>query len=315
MPPSIQPSVEVSIDGSIANNNPADNNIVKQCTDTNSKDDIIYTNKLKEMHKALPTSTQAERHRFLIADRQGNTKAAIEKLQNYLDWREEHVDDELSHLDSWSYATQIAMNHQARRTAKKGNSINDSGIDSTNTYKLPCPLFMYEHESTSTTNTSINNSVTTTTTRMKYIQHLPARIDLKLADNSTYALALALYIDHILDRNSTEKATLVIDVRPGYGWSNIKAIQLLPFIQMVSKLLCDLFPSRLEKCIVYPVPKVALFLWKAVQPFVGTETVDKICLISGSAGKKDKVPKQVSKYLDEELIAKLEERRTSLFIR
>jgi len=150
---------------------------------------------------------------------------------------------------------------------------------------------------------------------MKYIQHLPARINLKLADNSTYALALALYIDHILDRNSTEKATLVIDVRPGYGWSNIKAIQLLPFIQMVSKLLCDLFPSRLEKCIVYPVPKVALFLWKAVQPFVGTETVDKICLISGSAGKKDRVPTNVSKYLDEDLIAKLEERRTSLFIR
>jgi len=317
MPPSNQSSIEVSIDGSTtvlvaSNNNPADIS-VKQCADNNNdKDDIIYTNKLKEMHRALPTSTQAERQRFLIADRQGNTKAAINKLQYYLDWRRQHTDDELSHLDSWTYATQIAM-QQAK--AKKGNSINDSGIDSTNTtYKLPCPLFMYEHDSTSTANTSIDSTVTTNTTRMKYIQHLPARIDL-LADNSTYALALALYIDHILDRNSTEKATLVIDVRPGYGWSNIKAIQLLPFIQMVSKLLCDLFPSRLEKCIVYPVPKVALFLWKAVQPFVGTETVDKICLISGSAGKKDKVPTNVSKYLDEDLIAKLEERRTSLFIR
>ena len=312
MPPSNQSSIEVSIDGSIASINPADNS-VKQCVDNNnSKDDIIYTNKLKEIQKALPTSTQAECRRFLV-DRQGNTKAAINKLQYYLEWRRQHIDDELSHLDSWSYATQIAMNHQARRTAKKGNSIND--IDSTNTYKLPCTLFMYEHESSTWTNTEINSSNTTTTTRMKYIQHLPARIDIKLADNSTYALALALYIDHILDRNSTEKATLIIDVRPGYGWCNIKAIQLLPFIQMVSKLLCDLFPSRLEKCIVYPVPKVALFLWKAVQPFVGTETVNKICLISGSAGKKDKVPKQVSKYLDEELINKLEERRTSLFIR
>ena len=296
MPPSNQSSIEVSIDGSIAHNNPADNS-VKQCTESNIKENNIYTNKLKEMHNALPTSTQAERQRFLI-DRQGNTKAAINKLQNYLDWRKQHVDDELSHLDSWTYATQIVMNHETRRTAKKGNSINDTGIDSTNTYKLPCTLFMYEHESS-----------------MKYIQHLPARINLSLADNSTYALALALYIDHILDRNSTEKATLVIDVRPGYGWCNIKAIQLLPFIQMVSKLLCDLFPSRLEKCIVYPVPKMALFLWKAVQPFVGTETVDKICLISGPAGKKDRVPTNVSKYLDEDLIAKLEERRTSLFIR
>jgi len=312
MPPSNQFSIEVSIDGSIASNNPADNS-VKQCADNNNnKDDTIYTNKLKEIHKALPTSTQAERRRFLIADRQGNTKAATEKLQSYLDWRRQHINDELSHLDPWTYATQIAMNHQAK--AKKGKPINDIDVNNTNTtYKLPSPLFMYEHNSI--TNTSIDSTVTTSTTRMKYIQHLPARIDLTLADNSTYALALALYIDHILDRNSTEKATLVIDVRPGYGWCNIKAIQLLPFIQMVSKLLCDLFPSRLEKCIVYPVPKVALFLWKAVQPFVGTETVDKICLISGSAGKKDKVPTNVSKYLDEDLIAKLEERRTSLFIR
>ena len=165
MPPSIsnQASVEVSIDGSIANNNPADNNTIKQCTDTNNKENNIYTNKLKEMHKALPTSTQAERYRFLIADRQGNTKTAINKLQKYLDWREEHVDAELSHLDSWTYAIQIAM--QAK--TKKGESINDIDITST-TYKLPCPLFTYEHESsTSTSNTSMNTSVATTTTRMK----------------------------------------------------------------------------------------------------------------------------------------------------
>lgn len=304
MPPSNQSSIEVSIEAT--STNPADNSL-KQCSiyTTNNEDDILYTNKLKEIQKALPTSTQAERQRFLI-DRQGNTKAAIEKLQHYLEWRKQHVNDELCHLDSWTYATQIAM-QQARR-AKKGKPIND--IDST-TYKLPCTLFMYEHEST-LTNTSPKSSNTTNTTSMKYIQHLPARIDLKLADNSTYALAFALYIDHVLDRNSTEKATLIIDVRPGYGWSNINAIQLLPFIQMVSRLLCDLFPTRLEKCLVYPVPKMALFLWKAIQPFVGTETVDKIKLISGPAGKKDKVPTKVSRYIDKKLIAKLEERRTSL---
>ena len=285
MPPSYNTNSTDS--GSATTNNINCNTSSNKQSTNNNEEDNVFEQELREMHQAVPTATHAECQRFL-ADRNGNTKTAIDKLRCYIEWRNKYCNDELSHLDSWTYASQLAL-QSANAANKKGNV-----VDST-TFKLPCTFFMMEEGA------------------KKYLHHFPARIDTKLADTSTYALALALYIDHVLDRNTTEKATLIIDVRPGYGWANINAIHLLPFIQSVSRLLCDLFPSRLEQCIVYPVPKVATFLWKAIRPFVGTETVDKICLVTGPAGKKDKVPKKVCNYLDKKLITKLEEKRTSCF--
>jgi hypothetical protein len=149
--------------------------------------------------------------------------------------------------------------------------------------------------------------------KKRYLQHLPARIDPKLANTSVYALAFAIYLDRALDRTSTEKVTLVIDVRSGYGWANIKAYHLLPFIQSTVRLLCDLHPMRLERCIIFPVPAVANFIWLAVKPFLGKDTVHKVCLVSGMAGTNDRVPEKLDKYLDHDLIRKFEERRTGCF--
>jgi hypothetical protein len=129
-----------------------------------------------------------------------------------------------------------------------------------------------------------------------------------------YALALAIYIDYTLDRSSMEKIILVIDVRAGQGWANIAAIKLIPFIQETVRLLCDLHPTRLEQCIIYPVPVIANIIWKAVKPFVGKDTVKKICLVSGSgAGMNDIVPEKVNKYLDCELLQQFETTRMDCF--
>lgn len=273
----------------------------KQSTHENGE---LETKEHREIHHALPTSTHAERQRFLT-DRSGDVQAAITKLRNFLEWRKQHCNDDLGHLDSWTYATQLAV--QSQIAAKKLNKNNDTDT----TLKLPCTLYMQEHEqSTSKTNTDDNTII-----KKKYLQHFPARIATKLADTSIYALALAIYLDHALDRTSTEKVTLVIDVRSGHGWANIKAVQLLPFIQSTVRLLCDLHPMRLEQCIIFPVPKVANVIYKAVKPFLGKDTVKKVRLVSGPAGRNDKVPKKLCGYLDEELIVKFEERRTSCFTR
>jgi hypothetical protein len=129
-----------------------------------------------------------------------------------------------------------------------------------------------------------------------------------------YALALAIYIDYTLDRSSMEKIILVIDVRAGQGWANIAAINLIPFIQETVRLLCNLHPTRLEQCIIYPVPVIANIIWKAVKPFVGKDTVKKICLVSGSgAGRNDIVPEKVNKYLDCKLLTRFETTRMDCF--
>ncbi|KAL7553794.1 hypothetical protein ACHAWF_017604 [Thalassiosira exigua] len=246
---------------------------------------------LMQIEQALPDSTPAERMRFLT-DRRGDVEAAIGKLRNYLEWRKRHCDDDLAHLDPWTYATQLAIK-------------SSGGAGNCTDVKLPCTVFTSKHCDND------DDSIT----MAKYIHHLPARIDATLADTSVYALAMAIYIDRALDRRSTEKIALVIDVRPGRGWANIKAVRLLPFIQSTARMLCDLHPTRLERCVVFPVPKVANFLWGAVKPFMGKETAKKVCLVSGSAGKDDGVPKKLCEYLDRELIRDFEDRRKSYFSR
>ena len=279
------------------------------------------TNKLSDVHDALPDSTQAECQRFLM-DSNGDAEAAIHKLGNYLQWRKQYCNnDQLNHLDPWAYATLMAMQSSAAK--KKGSKEKNKGgmsnsKASTCDNNLPCTVFVLQHEqiqqsSTFETNNTANDDTNTNYITKKYLHHLPARIDPKLADTSTYALALALFIDRVLDRKSTEKATLVIDVRAGYGWANISAIKLVPFIQSVIRMLCDLFPNRLEKCIVFPIPKAANVLWKASKAFVDKETANRICLVSGPASKKSKVPTKLGRYLDHELITKLEDKRTSCF--
>ena len=76
--------------------------------------------------------------------------------------------------------------------------------------------------------------------------------------------------------------------------------------QSVIRMLRDLFLNRLEKCVVFPIPKAANVLWKA------SKTRD-CCLVSGPASKKSKVPTKLGRYLDHELITKLEDKRTSCF--
>ena len=242
---------------------------------------------LQYMETAVPESTHAERQRFLV-DCSGKQTAAIDKLKKYIKWRSEHYDDALrEEPDSWTYATQMLQKSKC-----------DGGATRTST-KLPCIVYVHE----------------TSQSMTRYVQHLPARIDTKLANPSTYALALAIYLEHLFDRNSIEKVTLVIDVRAGEGWANILAIHLIPFMQMSCRLLTDLHPERLESCILFPMPKVTNVIWKAVKPFLHKDTRKKVILINGPAGVDDPVPKKLSKVVDDEMILQLEDKRRSCFSR
>lgn len=238
---------------------------------------------IQHMKTAVPESTRAERQRFLV-DCNGNQTAAIDKLRKYMKWRSEHCDGALrEEVDPWTYATQMLQKHSAK-----------NATDTTSSTSLPC--IVYVHEKTT-----------------RYVQLLPARIDTTLAKPSTYTLALAIFLEHLFDRNSNERITLVIDVRAGQGWANILAIHLIPFMQTACRLLCDLHPERLESCIIFPMPKVANVIWKAVKPFLHKDTRKKIVLVNGPAGINDPVPKKMVQLMDEEMMHQLEDKRRSCF--
>jgi hypothetical protein len=110
---------------------------------------------------------------------------------------------------------------------------------------------------------------------------IPGLMDDKLAKAETYALAVAIYFDRKLDRESLERVTVCLDVRAGKGWPNIHALRLIPFMKNSLKLLLRTFPERLHKCVVYPVPPAFLYVWTMISKCLDPVTSEKISVVSG----------------------------------
>jgi hypothetical protein len=144
---------------------------------------------------------------------------------------------------------------------------------------------------------------------------LPAQVDKKLANAETYALAKAIYLDRKFGRDSNDLATILIDVRPGQGWSNPKAFTMVPYIRSVSRILHQYFPQRMDKCLVYPLPTAALVIWDMARPVLDRSIVDAITLVQGSDALAAPPPNaELGKYLEEDMLEKMEAKRRSLFV-
>lgn len=244
----------------------------------------------------VPESTPEERTRFLVA-KNGNVSVAAKYLIGYLEWRTAHdvdsekcvSDSEDNDLNDWNRACAVAM--------KACNSIQEVA--------LPRVIRIYQRS-------DWNNITDVDGFRVFHI--LPGLIDNNLVSLETYALAIALYIDIKLDRRSMERVTVIVDVRGGLGWRNLNARQLLPFIKHTSRLLLTMFPERLARAIVYPVPPTFSWIWKIIRRCIDPKTREKICLLTGPATIISPPPNaSMAQYLDHDVIALLESRRVEAF--
>ncbi|KAL7465262.1 hypothetical protein ACHAXS_005607 [Conticribra weissflogii] len=195
--------------------------------------------------------------------------------------------------------------------------------------RLPQILCSYEchihpgnanHHISSTHPTSTSTSTSTSTpaatdnstkprckdgTRILHI--LPARLDLSLAAAPTYSLAAALYLDSLLRRTDAERLTLVCDVRGGRGWTNPTPMSTFPFIRSTSSLLGQHYPERLERMILFPMPKAAMWVWGAAQKCLDPNTASKVVVCS-------EVKEVEEGFLEEGVMDLLEGRRRSFFV-
>jgi hypothetical protein len=131
-------------------------------------------------------------------------------------------------------------------------------------------------------------------------QVLAARVDLQAACANTYATAFLLYLDAHLRRDTLDLVTLLIDVRPGYGWPNLPALQMLGFIRCLAQVLHDSYPCRLHQCILFPVPRPAIMIWKTVQNFLDPLVRKSIVLVPGAANLTSPVPRdRLKDYFDD----------------
>ncbi|KAL3937210.1 MAG: hypothetical protein SGBAC_007637 [Bacillariaceae sp.] len=147
------------------------------------------------------------------------------------------------------------------------------------------------------------------------IMHLiPARINPDWANARTYANTFAVYMDHNLDRGSTEKLTIVIDIRAGTGWSNKPVLKMMSILRAIIKTFETNFCERVEKFVVFPVPRIARGIFNAIKILFDPMTAKKVVLISGPDSVDAPAPRdEIEEHIDFEVIDYMEVARKSLF--
>ena len=256
-------------------------------------------------------------------------------------------DEETNESDDpdWNAAVQAALTRQSTMIANRPaaeiakHSVSDGAAPSRNqrryrrrlrrraerphqsreTYPFP-PLIVAPLQS--------NNQAWRDHSGHRIFYHLPAQILLQLQspvlnDSSAsssfsstefYTNVFAYYFDRQFDRESDEKVTLLIDVRPGIGWPNPPALEMVNFIRPVARTLYDLFPQRLHRCILFPVPHAAVLLWKLIRGFLEAHLTERMVLLSGRATVQSPIPDQLKEYVSEDGIQQLEAMRQAAFL-
>ena len=121
----------------------------------------------------------------------------------------------------------------------------------------------------------------------RVVSQMCCMIDMKVGSADEYVVAFAQFLFDLLDDDSDEKLTVLIDTRPLSGAPNVPVRKLLPLIQQISKTVSHQLPERFENVVVYPVPWSLSFIWRLVRPILPTKTADKIQLLVGPSDQID----------------------------
>ena len=280
----------------------------------------------QRLQQKYPNATPAECKRFYICVKRKENEAA-QRIENWLQWRSDcglpltvdtsntsqnGGDREYNHefirrdQTLWNEAARLAMELDSKQ-----------GTDTDSSVKLPQIMCTYEEQIYADSTEQVSNTDTPQKSpprardASRIFHILPAQIDLSLASAPTYSLACALYLDRRLCRCTTEKITLLCDVRGGRGWANPTPWSLLPFVQSTSSLLGKQYPERLRRFVLFPMPGAAAWIWSAAQKCLDPDTASKVVVVGEEKGKRG-MPARMREFFDEESLRLVEERRISL---
>jgi CRAL/TRIO domain len=289
---------------------------------TEDFDEPFLRQKEDEMLKeSIPSSTDAERRRFLLAE-SGNVTKASARLSKYVSWTTTHqnIQRQIQAYEQWTSREKKNHTH-APSLHETEETLDDDD------WQLACAAAIFSrNEPVSPTRTRLpriartfyddqSGEVCRCHNGHRIIHVAPGKMDDRLVPLETYALAIALYMDRKLSRDSCELFTVMIDARGGVGWRNPHAAHLIPFIQHTSELLLSMFPERLGRAIVYPVPWCLSWIWSVVRCCLDPKTSGKIHLLNGPAKVVSPPPHdQIVRYLTDELSNRIEAERIASFL-
>jgi hypothetical protein len=264
---------------------------------------VVFEEEDFQLEQLVPEATTAERLRFLVAET-GNVRTAAKTLKDYLQWRTDHQHTQ-------KHGEPALLELELYTDDSDWNDWNIAAAAACKANNEPCrtilPRIARLHK--------IEGNDIRDRQGYRALRLISGQMDDRLASLTTYATAVALYIDRKLVRESTERVTLCIDLRGGVGWRNLHVVKVLPFIQTTTKLLLTMFPGRLERAVVYPLTPAFGWIWPIVKRWVDPLTAEKICILTGPATILSPPPvSQMVEYLDESIVALLEKARVADFV-
>jgi hypothetical protein len=282
-------------------------------------DEVLNNNHFEEnmrrMGSICPDSTIAERRRFLLACN-NNVQKASNRLNFYIEWRcrylhvQEENDIRIQRTNDYDYDTWV----ESCMIARVINEEPVLNIVLPRVIRTYLPDQMFCRKNIVTTSPASTESYVTDNDGSRIFHIVPAMMDDRLAKQSTYTGAVAIYLDKMVSRESMEKVTICMDVRAGRGWPNIHAVRLVPFMKNSLKLLLPLFPERLYKCVVYPLPSAFFYLWTMMSKCIDPDTRDKIRVVPGKCTIESPPPTdKLIVHLGEEQAYLLEKSRVESF--
>lgn len=290
----------------------------------------LLSDRLAQLARDCPESTPTERQRFLAA-RNGNATLASKQLRAYLDWRTEHLPippDNEGGGNGIALGESTASLEDANPDSIGGynNDDNDDNSNSNTTereWRIAADRALASSSETPSPLAQMARIVSLRDGRCaldrsgrKILQVLPAMVDLSVAPEEAWALALALYLEGKLDKDSAETLVVAVDVRGGKGWANPTPRALLSFVRTVSVVLERNFPERLSRVVLFPVPAAAAYLWKVVKLFLDRATAKKIEFVRGDSGSDAALPREDMEDrhgLEKNALERMEELRVASF--
>lgn len=275
-----------------------------------SADDALREDRYDDNSDERDEATAAERQRFSSCF---GPQRYQEKLAAYLQWRRMYQPDENNdHSEAgscsdndvhdweravdkvWSIHRQGDDDPEAKLSEKGSRKSKQSKPFITSTLDHLPPQLLYCHRLDNDSKTLVQD-----TCHHTILHCLPAQINLQYHTSDLLINILALYLHSKMNRHDyKEQFTLMIDVRPGKGWPNPPATSMISLMRHISHALYDLFPQRLYQCIVYNVPRPAVFVYKnLIQPTLHASLKNMI-LLAGGANLQSVVADELHLYLE-----------------
>lgn len=270
-----------------------------QSTSSSTTDSRIPPEDDLWLQEQVPGATAAERLRFYVAAN-CQRESAAKALRSYQEWRVglSLPEGELSQ----SFTGNVDEDHWNVAVAK---AFRVHGIQ----YEQQrVPQFARTYE------TDVGKSLCDSQ-GARIVHMIPGFIDDRVCAQVVYATVLACYLDEKLHRESSEKITVILDVRGGEGWRNLHVTNQLPFVQHTCQLLLKMFPERLSRAVVFPIPSSFVWLWTIISRCMEKKTREKVAVLAGTATIKAPPPMdQMVAFMTEETAHRLEQERVAAFV-